>query len=88
MRGKGDAAGCMAQVSLDLSAKRMADLAESGVDILELLGQSFQSILGFYRSIEVDIVPRAMKALSGLVPCAISQRSPGNLMSCTDQLSE
>ncbi|CAK0786079.1 hypothetical protein CVIRNUC_009292 [Coccomyxa viridis] len=55
------------KVSLDLSAKRMADLAESGVDILELLGQSFRSIIDFYRSIEGGLVPRTMMALSGLV---------------------
>ena len=61
----------MAQVSLDLSAKRMADLAESGVDILELLGQSFQSIIDFYRSIEGGLVPRTMMALSGTLPSGI-----------------
>ena len=61
----------MAQVSLDLSAKRMADLAESGVDILELLGQSFRSIIDFYRSIEGGLVPRTMMALSGMQPSGI-----------------
>ena len=61
----------MAQVSLDLSAKRMADLAESGVDILELLGQSFRSIIDFYRSIEGGLVPRTMMALSGTQPSGI-----------------
>ena len=65
MRAQVARLGCMAQVSLDLSAKRMADLAESGVDILELLGQSFQSIVDFYSSIEGGLVPCTMKALSG-----------------------
>ena len=76
--------GCMPQVSLDLSAKRMADLAESGVDILELLGQSFQSIVDFYRRIEGGLVPRTMKALSGVRPCAISLRPPEILISLAD----
>ena len=78
----------MAQVSLDLSAKRMADLAESGVDILELLGQSFQSIFDFYRRIEGGLVPRTMKALSGVLPCATSLRSLGILTSLADWNSQ
>ena len=75
--GEGGTAGMHGAGVPDLSAKRMADLAASGVDIVELLGQSFQSIVDFYKSVEGDIVPRTMKALSGLVPCAVSLRSPG-----------
>ena len=58
--------GVPLQVSLDLSSKRLGDLARSGVDIKELLGQSFQSILDFYNSNENILEPRIMAALSGL----------------------
>ena len=58
------------QVSLDLSAKRIGDLARSGVSIVELLGQSFQGIIDFYNSTEGGLEPRIMAALSGLSPCA------------------
>ncbi|BDA47248.1 probable feruloyl CoA ortho-hydroxylase 2 at C-terminar half [Coccomyxa sp. Obi] len=55
------------KVSLDLSAKRLADLHKSGVDVVELLGESFQSIIHFYNSIEQGLIPRTLDALSGLV---------------------
>ena len=54
------------QVSLDLSAKRLGDLARSGVSIVELLGQSFQGILDFYDNNEATLQPRIMAALSDL----------------------
>ena len=53
------------QVSLDLSAKRLADLHKSGIDVVELLGESFQSIIQFYTHIEQGLVPRTLDALSG-----------------------
>ena len=53
------------QVSLDLSAKRLADLQKSGVDIVELLGSSFQAIVDFYNNIEQGLIPRTLEALSG-----------------------
>ena len=53
------------QVSLDLSAKRLSDLQKSGVDIVELLGSSFQTVVNFYNNVEQGLVPRTLKALSG-----------------------
>ncbi len=51
------------QVSLDLSAKRLADLQKSGIDIVELLGESFQSIILFYKNIEHGLAPRKLDKL-------------------------
>ena len=63
------------QVSLDLSAKRIRDLDQSGVDIVELLGQSFQGIIDFYKSVEGILEPRIMQALSGPSCCARVRRA-------------
>lgn len=56
------------QVSVDLSAKRLADLHKSGIDVVKLLGESFQSIIQFYNHIEEGLIPRTLDALSGMLP--------------------
>lgn len=55
-------------MSLDLSAKRLADLHKSGIDVVELLGESFQSIIQFYDHIEQGLLPRTLDALAGTSP--------------------
>lgn len=65
IKGLQASVGLIMQVSLDLSAKRLADLHKSGIDVVELLGESFQSIIQFYNNIEQGLVPRTLDALSG-----------------------
>ena len=66
------------QVSLDLSAKRLADLHQSGIDVVQLLGESFQSIIQFYNHIEQGLIPGTLEALSGTQhACSWFPRSSG-----------